>query len=52
MVKMNLHSEFEDFHIQRLNEFLLVVDRIRKARRNVRQGLEKFKEPNPSDGSA
>jgi hypothetical protein len=52
MVKMNLPSEFEDFQIQRLNEFLLVVDRIRKARHNVRQGLGKFKEPNPSDGGA
>ncbi len=52
MVKMNLHSEFEDLQIQRLNEFLLVADRIRKAGRSARQGLEKFKKLNPSGGGA
>jgi hypothetical protein len=49
---MNLHSEFDDLQIQRLNEFLLVANRIRKARRSARQGLEKFKKPNPSGGGA
>jgi hypothetical protein len=52
MVKMNLHSEFEDPQIQRLNEFFLVADRIRKAGRNPRQGLGKFKKPSPNGGGA
>jgi hypothetical protein len=52
MVKMNLHSEFEDPQIQRLNEFFLVADRIRKAGRNPRQGLGKFKKSSPNGGGA
>ncbi len=49
---MNIHSEADDLEISRLNEFFLVADMIRKAGRSARQGLEKFKKPNPSDGSA
>jgi hypothetical protein len=52
MVKMNLHSEPEDPQLQRLNEFLLVADRIRKGGRNARKGLGKFKKPSPNGGSA
>jgi len=52
MVKMNLHSEFEDLQIQKLNEFLLVSDRIRKAGRSSRKGLGKFKKPSPNGGGA
>jgi len=35
MVKMNNHSESEDFQISKLNEFFLVADRIRKTGRNA-----------------
>ncbi|CAK9864430.1 unnamed protein product [Sphagnum jensenii] len=52
MVKMNLHSEFEDLQIQKLNEFLLVSDRIRKAGRSTWKGLGKFKKPSPNGGGA
>lgn len=52
MVKMNLHSEFKDLQIQKLNEFLLVSDRIRKAGRSSRKGLGKFKKPSPNGGGA
>jgi hypothetical protein len=52
MVKMNLHSEPEDPHLQRLNEFLLVADRIQKVGRSARKGLGKFKKPSPNDGGA
>ncbi|CAK9205150.1 unnamed protein product [Sphagnum troendelagicum] len=52
MVKMNLHSESEDPQIQRLNEFFLVADRIRKAGRSARQGLGKFKKSSPNGGDA
>ncbi|CAM6013460.1 unnamed protein product [Sphagnum balticum] len=50
MVKTKINSECEDLQISRLNEFFLVADRIRKAGRDVRQGLGKFKcsKPNPS----
>ncbi|CAK9271392.1 unnamed protein product [Sphagnum jensenii] len=52
MVQMKINSESEDLQISRLNEFFLVADRIRKARRDARQGLGKFKcnKSNPSDG--
>jgi len=50
MVKMNLHFEFEDLQIQKLNEFLLVSDRIRKAGRSSRKGLGKFNKPSPNGG--
>jgi hypothetical protein len=52
MVKMNLHSESEDPQIQRLNEFFLVADKIRKVGRSVRQGLGKFKKSSPNGGGA
>jgi hypothetical protein len=52
MVKMNLHSESEDPQIQRFNEFFLVADKIRKAGCSARQGLGKFKKPNPNGGDA
>jgi hypothetical protein len=52
MVKMNLHSEFEDLQIQKLNEFLLVSDRIRKAGRSSQKRLGKFKKPSPNGGGA
>jgi len=52
MVKMNLHSELEDLRIQKLNEFLLISDRIRKAGCSSRQGLGKFKKPSPNGGGA
>jgi hypothetical protein len=50
MVKMKINSEYKDLQISRLNEFFLVVDRIRKAGRGAWQGLGKFKcnKPNPS----
>jgi hypothetical protein len=53
MVKMKNHSELEDSQISKLNEFFLVADRIRKARRSARQGFGKFKsKPNPNSGGA
>jgi len=52
MVKMNLHSKHEDPHLQKLNEFLLVADRIRKVGRSARKGPGKFKKPSPNvDGA-
>jgi hypothetical protein len=51
MVKMENHSELEDSQISKLNECLLVADRIRKAGRSLRQGFSKFKNKlNPNDG--
>jgi len=38
MVKMSLSVDLEAQQISRLNEHFLVADRIRKARRNARQG--------------
>jgi len=53
MVKMKIRSEFEDLQISKLNEFFLVANRIRKARRGARQGFKKFKsKPNLSGGGA
>jgi hypothetical protein len=52
MVKMNIHSEFNDFQISRFNEFFLVADMIRKARHSARQGFGKFKKLNLSGGDA
>jgi hypothetical protein len=53
MVKMKNHSELEDSQISKLNEFFLVANKIRKARRSSRQGFGKFKsKPNPNGGSA
>jgi hypothetical protein len=53
MVKMKNHSEPEDSQISKLNEFFLVADRIRKARRSLRQGFGKFKsKSNPNGGGA
>jgi len=52
MGKMNIHSKFKDLQIQKLNEFLLVSDRIQKVGRNSRKGLEKFKKPSPNGGGA
>ncbi|CAK9205216.1 unnamed protein product [Sphagnum troendelagicum] len=53
MVKMNNHSEPEDPQISKLNEFILVADRIQKAWRSVRQGFGKLKsKPNLNGGDA
>ncbi len=53
MVKMINHSKPEDFQISKLNEFFLVADRIRKAKRSARQGFDKFKSrPIPSGDGA
>jgi hypothetical protein len=53
MLKMNNHSEPEDFQISKLNEFFLVADRIQKAERSARQGFDNFKrKPNPNGGGA
>jgi len=53
MVKMNIHPESEDLQISKLNEFFLVVDRIRKAGHSARQGFDKFKnKTNPNGGGA
>jgi hypothetical protein len=35
MVKMKIHSESKDLQISRLNEFFLMANRIRKARRDT-----------------
>jgi hypothetical protein len=50
MVKMKIHSKFEDLQMSRLNEFFLVANKIRKAGCGAQQGLDKFKcnKPNPS----
>jgi hypothetical protein len=37
MVKMKLGSDLEDQQVSKLNEYLLVVDRIRKAWRTPRK---------------
>jgi len=53
MVKMNNHSEPEDFQISKLNEFFLVADKIRKAGCITQQGFSKLKsKPNPNGGGA
>jgi hypothetical protein len=53
MVKMNNHSEPEDFQISKLNEFFLVANRIQKAGRSARQGFGKLRrKSNPNDGDA
>lgn len=53
MAKMKNHSEPEDSQISKLNEFLFVADRIRKAGCSARQGFGKFKsKPNPNGGGA
>ncbi|CAK9228719.1 unnamed protein product [Sphagnum troendelagicum] len=53
MVKMNIHSKYDDLQNSRLNDLFLVADMIRKAGRNARQGFGKFKcKPNPSSGGA
>jgi hypothetical protein len=52
MVKMNLHSKPEDPQLQRLNEFLLVADRIQKAGGSTQKGLGKFKKSSPNGGGA
>ncbi len=50
---MNIHSESDDLQISIFNEFFLIADKIRKARRNARQGFGKFKcKSNPSGGGA
>jgi hypothetical protein len=51
MVKMNIHSESKDLQISKLNEFFLVVDRIRKAGCSARQGFGKFKSKTDPNGS-
>jgi hypothetical protein len=51
MVKMNIHLEFEDLQISKLNELFLVAARIKKAGRSARQGFGKFKsKTNPNGG--
>ncbi len=53
MVKMNIQSEPENLQISKLNEFLLVADRIRKAGHSARRGFNKFKcKPNPNGDGA
>jgi hypothetical protein len=53
MVKTIIHTKFENPKISRLNEFFLVVDRIRRTRRFSRQGFSKLRSRlNPSGGGA
>jgi hypothetical protein len=50
MVKMENHSELEDSQISKLNECLLVADRIWKVERSSRQGFSKLNKLNPNGG--
>jgi hypothetical protein len=53
MVKMKNRSKLEDSQISKLNEFILVADRIRKVERSARQGFGKHKSKlNPNGGGA
>ncbi len=52
MVKMENHSKLEDSQISKLNDCLLVADRIWKVRRSSRQGFNKLNKLNPNGGGA
>ncbi|CAM6023817.1 unnamed protein product [Sphagnum balticum] len=54
MVKTKINSKLGDLQISKLNEFFLVVDKIRKAGCGARQGFGKFKcnKLNPSGGGS
>jgi len=52
MVKMKISSDSEYQQISKLNEFFLIIDKIRKAGCDEQQGISKFRSSklNPSSG--